>query len=350
MATLTVYPSLDGHVADGNNDLTWVNLIAEPGMYSVDDGAYGVLINITASATTNQWKTLYRSIFLFDTSALPDGCQISSATLSIYGRATKADALSITPDINVYASNPASSTVLTGTDFATLGSTPFCDIPITYANWNEGTPGTANEFVLNAAGLAAISKTGITKLGIRNANYDVSGDAPGNWVSAAASAITCWFNEQGTTYRPKLVIEYTGTYPIIDPGTLAGLTRVSSIRHIFRPGFFRMQVGLGDLGFDVDVAETAVRRELDTAKPAEPAVSPATGRPLPTRWPPAPGEFPDPIACPRCGMIVPYLELATHLRTMHPAPTKFPTYEAQIEYEEWFQQQIEELRKMGWKG
>ena len=29
--------------------------------------------------------TIYRSIFLFDTSALPDGATIISATLSIYG-------------------------------------------------------------------------------------------------------------------------------------------------------------------------------------------------------------------------------------------------------------------------
>ncbi len=49
------------------------------------------------------------------------------------------------------------------------------------------------------------------------------------------------------------------------------VARVSSIRHIFRPGFFRMQVGLGDLGLDIDIAETAVRAELDTAKKIEEA-------------------------------------------------------------------------------
>ena len=49
------------------------------------------------------------------------------------------------------------------------------------------------------------------------------------------------------------------------------VARVSSIRHIFRPGFFRMQVGLGDLGLDIDVAETAVRNELDTAQEIEKA-------------------------------------------------------------------------------
>jgi len=45
----------------------------------------------------------------------------------------------------------------------------------------------------------------------------------------------------------------------------SSMARVSSIRHICRPGFYRMQVGLGDLGFDIDVAETAVHKALDTA-------------------------------------------------------------------------------------
>lgn len=51
------------------------------------------------------------------------------------------------------------------------------------------------------------------------------------------------------------------------------VARVSSIRHICRSGFYRMQVGLGDLGFDIDVAEATVRKALDTAKETEPIVS-----------------------------------------------------------------------------
>lgn len=53
-------------------------------------------------------------------------------------------------------------------------------------------------------------------------------------------------------------------------------TRVSSIRHIFRPGMFRMQVGLGDIGMDIDIAE-AVRRELEVytgLPPVPPVVEP----------------------------------------------------------------------------
>lgn len=57
------------------------------------------------------------------------------------------------------------------------------------------------------------------------------------------------------------------------------MARASSIRHIFRPGMFRMQVGLGNLGLDIDIAETAVRVELTalgpTASEPEEYVQPA---------------------------------------------------------------------------
>lgn len=72
-------------------------------------------------------------------------------------------------------------------------------------------------------------------------------------------------NAHGTSYGSQVVFTSGATgsgtvFPVDD------VARASSIRHIFRPGFFRMQVGLGDLGFDVDVAEGTVRSELDTAK------------------------------------------------------------------------------------
>lgn len=209
MATLTVYPSLDGHLYDnGVQALTWAEIITELGSVAVDDGSSGVVMNISAKPSeADKWMTLYRSIFCFDTSVLPSNCYVSAATLSIYGKANKADSANITPDVNVYTSAPASTTALAAGDFDSLGSIALCDTPIAYGDWNEGTPGTANEFVLNADGLAAISRIGITKLGIRNASYDVAHTAP-NWTSGTGSTIFCWFNEQGTTYRPKLVITY----------------------------------------------------------------------------------------------------------------------------------------------
>lgn len=116
------------------------------------------------------------------------------------------------------------------------------------------------------------------------------------------------YTEQ-TTYDDGYIYTYIsqepggGVYPVDD------VARVSSIRHVYRPGFYRMQVGIGALGFDMDIAETLVRRALDTAV--------ETGKP-PSQWPPAPGEDPTaPVKCPYCEEIVPWEDLAEHVKTVH---------------------------------
>jgi hypothetical protein len=144
---------------------------------------------------------------LFSTGdVLPDEANISAATLSLFGTA-KGDTFSVpaAPDINIFAASPASNTALVGGDFDSFGSTSFCDTPVSYASFNTGG---YNNFVLNDAGIAAISRTGVTRLGARNANHDASGIAP-TWSSAKMAFLKGYFAEQGTGYKPKLVVTYT---------------------------------------------------------------------------------------------------------------------------------------------
>lgn len=65
--------------------------------------------------------------------------------------------------------------------------------------------------------------------------------------------------------------------------------RVSSIRHIFRPGLFVMQVGIGDIGLDIDVAESAVRSELGIVEKSE--VVPSAPAAVPSHPQATPGVF-----------------------------------------------------------
>ncbi|MCK4414908.1 MAG: hypothetical protein KAY32_15345 [Candidatus Eisenbacteria sp.] len=103
-------------------------------------------------------------------------------------------------------------------------------------------------------------------------------------------------NSEGTSYGAEIAFT-AGTsgsgisFPVDD------VARVSSIRHICTPGSCRMQIGLGDLGFDVDVAEATVRKALDTAKelqPIEPVIPQPTFPPTPLPLAPTPGSVPTP--------------------------------------------------------
>lgn len=154
--------------------------------------------------TTDSWKILRRGIYLFDTSAITDTDTIDSATFSLYGQ-SKGDSKGITPDINVYASTPASDNALVDGDYLQTGSTAFSSA-ITYANQ---TTGAYNDFALNASGLAAVSTTGISKFASRNANYDVANSAPTNNTLTTSQFDVYNADQTGTTNDPKLVVEHT---------------------------------------------------------------------------------------------------------------------------------------------
>jgi len=200
--------SVDGHVYHSTGGMgtgvSWLTLTGAAGSAFDDASNTAMAMGMYADNVSSKWRIIYRSIFLFNTSSLPDDAAISAATLSFYGY-SKLDNLSVTPNINVYSSNPASSTGLAAADFHSLGATAFCDTPKTYASWS--TAG-YNDFSLNASGIASISKTDVSKFGTRNANYDVANTSP-TWSSANGSNAQSYTAEKGTGYKPKLVVTYT---------------------------------------------------------------------------------------------------------------------------------------------
>ena len=170
--------TVDGSVEhdDLSASLSWHQIVTAAGSDHDDDSTSMSCVMLWASAgVANKWRRCSRVIMLFDTSSIPDDATVSSATLQVYGR-SKFDGLPCTPDVCVYASNPTSDDDLINTDYATLGTTELSNV-ITYgafdaAGWNT--------FTINGAGLALINKTGITKFGLRNANYDVADELDPN--------------------------------------------------------------------------------------------------------------------------------------------------------------------------
>jgi hypothetical protein len=146
-----------------------------------------------------------RYIALFDTSALTAAAAISAAVLSLYGD-DKGNALGCSPNIDIYTSAPASNTALVAGDFDCLGTVSQTGSPITYAAWSITG---YNAFTFDATGRGNISKTGISKFGARNANYDVANTAP-SWVTNVDSYVTALnADSAGTANDPKLVVTYT---------------------------------------------------------------------------------------------------------------------------------------------
>ena len=210
--TLTEYPvagsnsPVDGVTWDATLNQTWAEKIANAGTNFSNTESYSNVMFLNADELSGKWKSIVRSIFLFDTSALTSGITISVTVMSLYGYG-KNDNLSCTPDTNIYLATPAANDTLANGDFTQIGSTAQCDTAITYAGWN--TSG-YNDFTFNSTGRGNVSKTGISKFGGRNANYDVAATEP-NWVSYLYSRVQCYFADNGSN-KPKLVVTYsTGT-------------------------------------------------------------------------------------------------------------------------------------------
>lgn len=229
MATLTVYPdadpetdTVDGDVMRKITSEPWATLVAGAGTEK-DDSSETANIYLSASATTDEWGRIYRYIALFKTSLLGAAATISAAVLSLYGFG-KSDGLSVTPNVDIYTSSPASDTALANADYQQVAAISQTGSPIAYADWSSTG---YNDFTFNATGRGNISKTGISKFGARNANYDVSGTPPA-WSHTAVSYLTLGTAEKvNTTTDPKLVITYTAPVGPANMKTFNGLAAAS---------------------------------------------------------------------------------------------------------------------------
>lgn len=212
--SLTVYPdadpeteTVDGYARCAGKNETWTALLDDTAI-STDSSSVNIVVEIKASATTNQWDTCNRAILLFNTSGLQGS--VVSATLSLNGNSYgSVDGLGVNPDLNIYSSNPVSNTSLAVADYNTLGTTPF-STAIPFSSWSDPS---YNDFAFNSSGKAAIVQ-GITKLGVRNANYDVARVAP-TWSSLGDTYFQfAGADAAGSAADPKLVVTYELVSPI----------------------------------------------------------------------------------------------------------------------------------------
>jgi hypothetical protein len=185
---------------------TWSTIKAEGGS-SADDTATEMQYQMYcySTETVGRWWIMQRMIFLFDTHTLTAQALVGSGTLSLYAQSKQAGSCS--PSINIYSSAPASNTALAAGDFDSLGTTAFCDTPVAYGSWGVGYV----DFVLNAAGKAAVDIDGITKMGGRNPTYDAGSSEP-PWSIGANAFLQAYTANQGNGYKPKLALLWILTH------------------------------------------------------------------------------------------------------------------------------------------
>jgi hypothetical protein len=124
---------------------------------------------------SQRWVQLFRSLLIFhQTMYLPGNIVIRSGRVRVNFRA-KNDDLGISPSLNLYLTDSDNNNRAVAADYQRISDIPACDAEIPYA---DIVGGSFHEFELNAAGLAQINPEGVTKYGIRCANYDVSGIEP----------------------------------------------------------------------------------------------------------------------------------------------------------------------------
>jgi hypothetical protein len=209
-STLTQFPGstgtdnpVDGVVGVNPAGSSWASIRAAAGddaqiTNTIDDST---LLQTNASA---QYIHMYRAIHCFNTAALTSGASISSAVLSHYVFALLASAN--VAGYSIDHCSPASTTNLSNSDY-------------NIANWDSVkqatdiaqasiTTGAYNDWTLNATGIGNISKTGITKFGLRSSN-DLTNTDPIFGNGKTNSLETYMSNQGATTNDPKLVLTYT---------------------------------------------------------------------------------------------------------------------------------------------
>ncbi len=233
-SVLTAYPAagnntpVDGDVSRESVNQTFTNIRAGAGTLAETTPANGV-VQLTASATTNQFSALIRQITLFDTSSLTAGATISATSMSYFGNGKLGNLGS--PEMDIVASTPAATNILAASDYGQLGLTPFASK--TYAAYSTSA---YNDFSLDASGIANVSKTGISKFGAR-LNWDTDNNFTGTWVLGDVSRFAFYTADQtGTSNDPKLVVTYTTIQTFVRAASVStsnSVSRLAAVSRIF---------------------------------------------------------------------------------------------------------------------
>lgn len=220
----TVYPdpnpettTIDGRVRSIDN-ASWASARSDAGDEASDTDASIFM----QGESTGGLFYIGRMVFLFDTSSIGDTDTIDSGVFSLkHDSASGSNTTETTNPANLalVSSAPASNTSLSASDYASAnwGTTQFATA-LAISTFSGG-GSVYHEWTLNADGKNAVSKTGVTKYGIRPGN-DFSDSTP---PSARSYSFMYMADESGTTSDPKLVITHTAVAGLSGSLSLLGV-------------------------------------------------------------------------------------------------------------------------------
>jgi len=228
LAQTSYYPGLDGEIRINTSGASYATERARTNGDSVD--YTGASIPLIGEYVAGVYQ-MTRLAFLFDTSAIPDTDTIDSATMTVsYNSSGGNNQTEATypANLSLVSASPAGTSSLVVGDFDLFGSTKY-GTDVTLASFVSGGTGA---FTLNASGLANISKTGNTGLGIRPSNDFSDSTAP-----TARSYAYMYHSEQtGTANDPVLVVTTSasgggggGSSATSTPEEIMAITQFSSM-------------------------------------------------------------------------------------------------------------------------
>lgn len=202
--------TVDGYAQHGGGSVAWSTLRGSSGNFSEDDGTDYTFAYWSAAGTLNEWDTIARGIFLFDTTIIDTGSTVSAGSFIFYcpGKTAPADTDVTKRELRLASSAPASNTALTGTDYATLGNTSLGALA-----YSSITASASNTITLNASGLTNVTKGGISKFGTRS-GADQDDTAP-TWAGSDQYIVYGRFADYtGTSDDPTLRLTYSAVLSV----------------------------------------------------------------------------------------------------------------------------------------
>jgi hypothetical protein len=194
----TFTPTLDGQVGRENVNESWSAKRSAAGNVSAYGGTAWAIRMASSSDASNRWRTFRPAMCLFDTSSIGSGT-IISATFQV-ALNNKTDSFS--DSMSLVNATPASNSALANADWADFGTTKQASDK-TIASFSVD--GSYNTMELNATGLAAINKTGITKYGFTFTSL-VDNSEP-TWASDQTGVLSV--QAALGTNPPQLVVTHT---------------------------------------------------------------------------------------------------------------------------------------------